>query len=82
MEFAIAKLETMKNMSPEQQEIAMKTAQLKANDVVFLETGVEEDVLTFSITKNNLHQDPEFQNVMNENMAKLQMARMKTGNFM
>lgn len=41
----IANLKTMKDLTPEQQELVMQTSQLKAADQTFLRTGVEDEDL-------------------------------------
>ena len=58
-----------------QMEMMMKmmVQQAKAVDKLFNETGVEEEQLNQSIQTLNLQQDPEFNQLVQQNMQKVMM---------
>ena len=49
----------------------MMVQQSKAQDKLFEKTGVEEEQLNSSIQRLNLQQDPEFMQMVQENMQKV-----------
>ena len=49
----------------------MMVQQSKAQDKLFEKTGVEEEQLNSSIQRLNLQQDPEFKQMVQENMQKV-----------
>ena len=49
----------------------MMVQQARSSDELFMEEGVEEDQLNASITALNLQQDPDFMQMVNENMMKV-----------
>ena len=49
----------------------MMVHQSKAQDKLFEKTGVEEEQLNSSIQRLNLQQDPEFMQMVQENMQKV-----------
>lgn len=51
----------------------MMVQQAKASDKLFESTGVEEDALNQSIASLNLQSDPEFMQLVQQNMQKVMM---------
>lgn len=54
-----------------QMMMKMMIQQAKAQDELFLKTGVEEELLNISVQKNNLQNDPEFTMLVQQNMQKV-----------